>query len=62
MRRVKIVGGMPEFVGKTGTVVGQEKDGSVKLYRVRLDEPVEIPGVGLVCDDLWAGSFLKTVR
>jgi hypothetical protein len=62
MRRVKIKSGMQEFVGKTGTVVGEEMDGRTRMYRVRLDEPVEIPGVGMVEDDLWAGSFLKTIR
>ena len=55
-RRVRIVGGMSEFVGKIGTVVG--RDGM--LLRVRLDEPVNVPGIGLVTDDLWEPRLLKT--
>lgn len=61
-QRVKILGGMTEFVGKTGEIVGSEKDGSTTLYRVRLDQPVDVPGVGQVEDDLWAGSFLRNIR
>jgi hypothetical protein len=62
-QRVKILGGMPEFVGKCGEIRGNhERDGTTVMYRVRLDEPVMIPGVGEVSDDLWAGSFLKTLR
>jgi hypothetical protein len=45
-------------VGRTGTIAFKEGD----LCRVRLDEPVDVPGVGMVCDDLWEGSFLKRVR
>jgi hypothetical protein len=54
-QRVRVTGGMAEFVGKTGTIVGAE-DG---LYRVHLDEPVEVPNVGAVRDDLWGSAFLK---
>jgi hypothetical protein len=32
------------------------------MYRVRLHEPVEVPGVGEVTDDLWQGAALKAVR
>jgi hypothetical protein len=32
------------------------------MYRVRLHEPVEVPGVGEVTDDLWQGTALKAVR
>jgi hypothetical protein len=54
---------MQEFVGSTGTVRETERDGRTKLYRVRLDEPVEIPGyVGRVTSDLWAGQFLKRIK
>ncbi len=60
--RVKVTGGMPEFVGSTGTVVNVEKDGRTAMYRVRLDSPVNVPGVGLVTDDLWAGEYLRPVR
>jgi hypothetical protein len=64
MRRVKILAGMKEFVGKTGTVIVERetKDGSTWMHRVRLDEPVDVPGVGLVTDDLWSGAGLKTIR
>jgi hypothetical protein len=61
-RRVQIMGGKKEFVGRTGVIVDLEKHGWEKLYRVELDDPVEIPLVGLVTDDLWEGRFLKTVR
>jgi hypothetical protein len=59
-RRVEIKpqGGMKEFWGKTGTVVGKE----MKMLRVKLDEPVHIPGVGMVKDDLWEPGLLKTIR
>lgn len=58
MRRVKILGGMKEFVGKTGDAV---KEG--KMWRVYLDEPVKIEGLSrLVTDDLWEGWLLRTVR
>jgi hypothetical protein len=46
------------FVGRTGRIASKEGD----LYRVRLDEPVDVPGVGMVRDDLWEGGFLKRVR
>jgi hypothetical protein len=57
-RRVTILGGMTEFVGQTGTVQGKE-DG---LYRVILDTPVMIPGVGRVTSDLWEPRLLRTLR
>jgi hypothetical protein len=57
--RVKILGGgMREFAGKLGTVIGHEHE----YYRVRLDEPAYVEGVGEVTDDLWTGAMLKTVR
>lgn len=64
MRRVRIISGMQEFVGKTGTVVCEKeyRDGRTWMHRVRLDEPVEIPGVGLVTDDLWSGATIRTIR
>ena len=62
-QRVRILGGMPEFVGQTGTIIDVEKHSrEPAYYRVRLDEPVEIPHVGLVHDDLWQGRLLKTIR
>ena len=57
-RHVKILGGMKEFVGKTGMVVDREG----KLLRVYLDQPVEIPNLGMVTDDLWEPRLLKTIR
>ena len=51
--------GMMEFRGKTGTVIGHERDGQIRLNRVELDQPVKIPGVGTVTDDLWASEYLK---
>lgn len=61
--RVKILSGMSEFVGKTGEIVdNSERDGRITMYRVRLDTPVQIPHVGLVRDDLWAGEYLRGIR
>ena len=57
--RVRINGGMKEFVGKIGVVVTKEHD---RLWRVRLDEPCEVSGVGHVTDDLWEGRYLTKVR
>lgn len=57
-KRVRIDGGMSEFIGKTGTIVGVENE----YYRVELDEPVEVKLVGRVTDDLWMGHLLKTIR
>lgn len=51
-------GGMKEFHGKTGTVIGKEG----KHYRVKLHEPVHVPGVGHVKDDLWERGHLKVLR
>lgn len=61
-QRVKILpgGGMPEFHGKTGVIIeDSEKDGRITMYRVQLDSPVYIEGVGDVEDDLWPASMLK---
>jgi hypothetical protein len=60
-QEVKIAGGMKEFVGVLGTIVGEEGS-RPRMYRVRLHEPVEVPGVGEVEDDLWEGRMLKAVR
>lgn len=54
-QRVTILGGMSEYVGQSGTIIGKEG----RLYRVQLDEPVLIPSVGLVRDDLWEGKLLR---
>ena len=55
---VKILGGMAEFIGQTGVIV--DKEG--KLYRVKLNTPVEMPNVGTVTDDLWEPALLKVIR
>jgi hypothetical protein len=60
-QEVKIAGGMKEFIGRLGTIVGEEGS-RPRMYRVRLHEPVEVPGVGEVTDDLWQGNALKAVR
>jgi hypothetical protein len=58
---VKITSGDLAFVGRTGCIVseGYEYD---RLYRIRLDEPVEVPGVGKVTNDLWERKFFKVVK
>jgi hypothetical protein len=63
-QRVRILGGLREFVGQIGTIVDAEKPSRHEptYYRVRLDTPVEIPLVGRVGDDLWQGHLLKTIR
>jgi hypothetical protein len=58
-QRVEIRGGMSEFVGKTGRIVAKE---GPAFYRVELDRPVHIRGVGMVADDLWEGRLLRTIR
>jgi hypothetical protein len=58
MRHVTIRGGMREFVGRTGTVQGKEGG----LYRVILDTPVQVEGVGQVTSDLWEPRLLRTIR
>ena len=55
---VKILGGMKEFHGKIGTIGAKEG----KAYRVHLHEPVHIPGVGHVKDDLWEPQHLKRIK
>jgi hypothetical protein len=50
-----------DFDGHTGTVIATEKDGNTKLFRVKLDEPVDIPGLLLVTDDLWSSAFLRKI-
>jgi hypothetical protein len=56
--RVRITGGMREFVGRTGRIVRLEDHG---LYRVQLDEPVKVEGVGTVHDDLWESQYLERI-
>ena len=59
-KNVRILGGMSEFIGQLGTIVDYERRD--RLYRVELDEPVYVPNVGEVRDDLWEGRLLKTIR
>lgn len=60
-QRVKILGGLREFVGQVGEIVDVEKWGRETYYRVRLDGPVFVPGVGSVRDDLWMGDMLQSL-
>jgi hypothetical protein len=46
------------FEGQKGTIVGFEQ-GKPVMFRVKLDNPIDILGVGLVKDDLWSGEYLK---
>lgn len=62
-QRVRIMGGMQEFVGKFGTIIDVEQHRhEPAMYRVKLDKPVAVPHVGDVTDDLWQGPTLKRVR
>ena len=56
-RRVRILAGLPEMIGKTGKVIGKEG----KMLRVRFDTPIYIEGIGEVFDDLWEPRLLKTI-
>lgn len=47
-----------QFHGQKGYISNKE-DGH---YRVVLDNPVHIDGVGKVKDDLWKGSYLKKLK
>ena len=55
---VKILDGLPAFIGQTGVIV--DKEG--KLYRVKLDQPVTVDGVGIVTSDLWEPAKLKVIK
>lgn len=63
-QRVKITAGMPEFIGKTGTIIDVERlsKNEPPYYRVELDEPVEFFDIGVVTDDIWQGQFLRNIR
>jgi hypothetical protein len=54
-------GGMKEFEGRAGEIIGRERDGRTNMYRVKLYKPVEIPGVGKVEDDLWSAEHLTDI-
>lgn len=53
---------MAAFIGKTGEIIGREGGGEWLAYRVRLDRPVHVEGVGEVTDDFWEGELLRAVR
>jgi hypothetical protein len=59
-QRVRILTGigLPETVGRTGTIIAHEhdQDRRVTLYRVALDSAVYVPGAGHV-----AGDRLKNI-
>ena len=59
-KRVRITGGVGEFVGKTGVI--EWFDRSSSTYRVCLDEPVFVSGVGMVRARFLAGKYLRNVR
>lgn len=60
--RIKKGAGMSEFHGKRGMIIDNtETDGRTRMYRVRLDAPVEVPLIGFVTDDLWAGRHLDNL-
>ena len=61
--RVRIIGG-EFFCGQSGTIIDTERYGRYEppYYRIRLDVPVDVPGVGRVTDDLWQGRYLATLR
>ena len=64
-QRVRILPGigLPEAVGRTGTIIAQEhdQDRRVTLYRVALDSAVYVPGAGPVADTVWRGDRLKNI-
>jgi hypothetical protein len=60
--RVRIkpgMGGVREFDNAVGSIVDVEISMGMRMYRVELDEPVIVPGLGPVRDDLWEGSLLE---
>lgn len=62
-QRVKITRGPDEFIGQRGTIIdNREMDGLNVMYRVRLDTPVIVEGVGLVEDDIWQGAGLRCLE
>ena len=60
---VQILGGLPEFINKTGTIVDVERMGGTwgSYYRVAFDPPIEVKGAGIVRDDLWQAELLKKI-
>jgi hypothetical protein len=48
------------FNNQTGLIIGTEMDGKTKMFRVRLDKPVKVPGLSdPVTSDLWSKEYLK---
>lgn len=47
------------FQGKVGSISGEERDGRTRMFRVKFNPPVQVPGVEPVTSDLWAAEFLK---
>lgn len=47
------------FQGKVGSISGEERDGSTRMFRVKFNPPVQVPGVDPVTSDLWTAEFLK---
>jgi hypothetical protein len=47
------------FQGKVGSISGEERDGSTRMFRVKFNPPVQIPGLDPVTSDLWTAEFLK---
>jgi hypothetical protein len=56
--RVKITDSHGIFKNKIGTAIGVEGE----YIRIQLDKPVNIPGVGMVTNDLWMPHLLKKIR
>ena len=50
---------MKQFVGKTGVILWSESAG---FYRVKLDEPIEIDGIGTIGDDVYEDALLRRIR
>jgi hypothetical protein len=47
------------FQGKVGSISGEERDGRTRMFRVKFNPPVQVPGVDPVTSDLWTAEFLK---
>ena len=64
-QRVRILTGigLPETVGRTGTIIAHEhdQDRRVTLYRVALDSAVYVPGAGPVADNSLARRPAKNI-
>lgn len=48
-----------DFDGAKGSIIGVEKDGSTKMFRVKFDKPIMINDVGEVSSDLFPADWLK---